>query len=322
MNLLSFDLNLLRVLDALLREQSTVKAGQRLNLSQPAISAALSRLRAAMNDPLFVRQGQRIVPTEYARSLEIPLKRLLDDLAELLSAPLTFDPLTAERNFKIAGSDFFGEILMPSLAPLMHQFAPKIRIQLVDLLPGDHISTLEKHGIDLAIMPEDTFPHWVDSATAFHAGFVVIARSGHPALKLAGLKPGDTLPVDLFCDLGHIVFSPEGKIKAMGDAALMRMGRERRVMMTMPAFGGICNAVSVSDLIALLPEPLATKMSPRLGLDIYYAPMALDKAHLQMVWHKRNTGHAGHRWLRNLILETLTSLDANPFPVHTTMTNV
>jgi DNA-binding transcriptional LysR family regulator len=98
-NLLTFDLNLLRVLDALLREQSTVKAGQRVRLSQPAVSAALGRLRDALDDPLFVRQGQRLVPTEYARSLEIPLRTLLGDLANLLSGPGAFDPLEAHQNF-------------------------------------------------------------------------------------------------------------------------------------------------------------------------------------------------------------------------------
>src|SRR4051812_39302989 len=124
MNLLTFDLNLLRVLDALLRDQSTVKAARRVRLSQPAVSAALGRLRDTLNDPLFVRQGQRLVPTDYARSLEIPLRRLLGELTELLSGPGTFDPLQAHQSFRIAGSDFFAEMLMPPLAPLLEKSAP------------------------------------------------------------------------------------------------------------------------------------------------------------------------------------------------------
>ncbi len=308
MNLSTFDLNLLRVLDALLQEPSTVKAAQRVSLSQPAVSAALGRLRHALDDPLFVRQGQRLVPTAYARSLEIPLRHLLDDLTELLSGPGEFHPLEAEHNFKIAGSDFFAEMLMPPLASMLHRTALKIRIQLVDLVPGHHIETLESHEIDMALIPREALPDWVESLQVFRSRFVVIAREGHSGIQQAGLRPGDTLPIDVFCSLGHAVFSPEGKPRAMGDAALSRMGRERRVVITMPTFGGICHAVSESDLLALLPEQLALRMAPRLGLAIFQAPMPIDPAQICMAWHKRNTGSPAHRWLRERVAEVLSPL--------------
>jgi DNA-binding transcriptional LysR family regulator len=315
-NLLTFDLNLLRVLDALLRDQSTVRAGERLMLSQPAVSAALRRLRESLNDRLFVRQGQRLVPTEYALSLEVPLRRHLDELFELLAGPREFDPLVAERSFKVAGSDFFSEMLMPPLAPLLNRLAPKIRVQLVELVPGRHIVTLEKHETDLALIPAETFPGWVDSTPIFRSRFVVIARVGHPRLEQAGLEPGAVIPIDLYCDLGHVVFSPEGKLKAMGDAALARIGRERWVAMTMPAFGGICNSVSASDLVALVPEPLALKMATRLGLELFAAPVPIDPARICMAWHKRNTGHPAHRWLREIIMQVLSPLDDELKPIH------
>ncbi len=310
MNLLTFDLNLLRALDALLREQSTVKAGHRIRLSQPAVSSALGRLRDALNDPLFVRQGQRLVPTAYAKSLEIPLRHLLDELTELLSGPSAFDPLEARKNFKIAGSDFFAEMLMPTLAPLLEQVAPNIQIQLVELMAENHIASLENPEIDLALVPMQSFPAWVDTTKVLRSRFVVIAREGHPDIQQAGLVPGDTVPMDMFCGLGHAVFSPEGKLKAMGDAALSRMGRERRVVMTMPSFGGVSHAVAESDLIALLPRPLALKMAPRLGLAIFSAPMQIDPAHICMAWHRRNTGNPAHRWLREMVANVLVPLDA------------
>jgi DNA-binding transcriptional LysR family regulator len=309
MNLLSLDLDLLPVLDALLREQSTVRAGERIGLSQPAVSAALGRLRRALNDPLFVRHGQRIVPTEYAAALELPLRRILDDLVDLLAEPGDFNPTEAEQSYTIAGSDFFAEMLMSPLAAMLSQLAPKIQVQLVDLVSENYIATLEKHGIDLALVPKSDFPGWVDHAPTFRSKFVMIAREGHPWFERAGVRPGDTVPIDLFCDLGHIVFSPEGKLRAMGDKALARIGRERRVVMTMPVFGGICNAVSGSDLVALLPEQLARKMAPRLKLTIYTPPMTIDPALICMVWHKRNTGNRAHRWLRDMVSEVLVPLN-------------
>jgi DNA-binding transcriptional LysR family regulator len=310
MNLSAFDLNLLRVLDALLREQSTVRAGERIGLSQPAVSSALGRLRQVLNDPLFVREGQRIVPTPYARSLELPLRRILDEIEGLIAGPDSFDPFKAEQSFKISGSDFFAEMLMPSLAKVLSRLAPKIQVQLVDLVPDNYVGTLEKHGIDLALVPKSEFPAWIDYMPAFRSSFVMIARSGHPRLERAGVKPEEVVPIDLFCDLGHAVFSPEGKLKAMGDAALARIGRERRVVMTMPVFGGVCNAVAGSDLVALMPEQLARKVSSRLGLDIYIPPMPINPALICMIWHKRNTTHPTHRWLRELVLKLLSRLDA------------
>jgi DNA-binding transcriptional LysR family regulator len=307
---LTFDLNLLRVLDALLRDQSTVKAGQRVRLSQPAVSAALGRLRDALGDPLFVRQGQRLVPTDYARSLEIPLRRLLGELTELLSGPGSFDPRQARHDFKIAGSDFFAEMLMPPLAPLIERTAPNVRIQLVELVPGNHVETLEKQDIDIALVPIDTFPAWVDSAKVFRGPFVVIARKAHPVLRRAGVAAGETMPIGLFCQLGHAVFSPEGKLRAMGDAALARLGRERRIVMTMPTFSGVCHAVADSDLIALMPQSLARQMAPRLKLAMYTAPMPIDPAHIFMAWHRRNTNNPAHRWLRDVVAQVLSPLDA------------
>jgi DNA-binding transcriptional LysR family regulator len=309
MNLLTFDLNLLRVLDALLQDQSTVKAARRVRLSQPAVSAALGRLRDTLKDPLFVRQGQRLVPTEYAKSLELPLHRLLGELTELLSGPGAFDPQAAHQSFKIAGSDFFAEMLMPPLAPLLARTAPNVRVQLVELTPGAHVATLEKPDIDLALVPMEVFPTWVDSTKLFRGTFVVVARKGHPVLRRARLADGDTIPLDLFCELGHAMFSPEGKLKAMGDAALARLGRERRVVMTMPTFGGVCHAVAESDLVALLPVRLAQRMAPRLKLSVYAAPMPLEPAQICMAWHRRNTGNPAHRWLREQVAGVLVPLD-------------
>lgn len=105
MNLSAFDLNLLKVLDALLRERSTVRAGERVGLSQPAVSAALGRLRAAFGDPLLMRDGQQMRPTEFALALVLPLTQLLEDSSRLLN-PASFDPVSAVQTFRIAASDF------------------------------------------------------------------------------------------------------------------------------------------------------------------------------------------------------------------------
>lgn len=310
MNFASFDLNLLRVLDALLSEGSTVRAGARVGLSQPAVSAALRRLRHALDDPLFIRQGQRLVPTDYARTLAQPLRDSLDDLAALLSGPHRFEPAESDETFNISGSDFFAEMLMPQLGERLSRIAPGVRVQLVDLVPDNYVQSLESRKVDLALIPRPTeWPSWVDWQPLFRSDFAVIARRDHPRLSRAGIAPGATVPIDLFCDLGHILFSPEGKLSAMGDAALAAVGRQRRVVMTMPVFFGVARAVAESDHIALLPGQLALRLSAPLGLDVFWPPMPVPTPLIGMVWQKRLTSAPAHRWMRDEIAALLEPLD-------------
>lgn len=308
-NLSSFHLNLQRVLDALLQDNSTVKAGNRLGLSQPAVSAALGRLRAALGDDLFFRKGQGLAPTVYASSLEAPLRAILDNIETLLAGEQHFNPQTSQASFRISGSDFFAEMLMPRLAEHIAQRAPYMNIHLVDLVPDSYVETLERYEVDLALIPNTQMPEWVDRAPVFASTFCVIARKGHPRLKRANIAPGDTIPIDLFCDLGHVFFSPEGNTKGMGDAALAKAGRSRRVVMTLPVFSGVYRAVSGSDLVALLPAQLAMQVSDDAGLDLFAPPMPIPLAHIDMVWHRRFSSNPAHIWLRQQVSDLLAPLN-------------
>lgn len=315
MNLSSFDLNLLRVLDALLETGSTTEAGRRIGLSQPAVSAALGRLRTALDDPLFVRQGRRLIATEFAESLRDPLRGILDDTRRLLSRPNRFDPLRARDTFRLSGSDFYAELLMPKLAEHLSRHAPQMLVHMVDLVPDNYVDSVERYQVDIAIIPETDFPAWTERRRVHTSRFVVIARRGHPRLARAGLSPGDRLPLDLFCDLQHVVFSPEGKARAMGDAALARVGRVRHVAMTLPVFSGVYHAVSQSDLIALIPHQLAERMAPRIGIELFQPPMPIPNVAIAMVWHRRNSWAPAHRWLRDQIAAILAPLNDGSAPV-------
>mgnify|MGYP000615064869 CR=1 FL=1 len=317
MNLSSFDLNLLRVLDALLHEGSTTRAGQRIGLSQPAVSAALGRLRAALGDPLFVRVGQRLEPTVYARALAMPLRDILDRTEALLAGPEDFDPASAQETFKISGSDFFAEMLMPPLGDLLAHIAPGIRVQMVDLVPDNYVKPLGSYEVDLALIPYLDHPSWIEWQPLFNSSFAVIARVDHPALQRAGVQPGTAVPIDLFCSLGHILFSPEGNLRAMGDTALAELGRSRRVVMTMPVFYGVCSAVAASDHVALVPQQFAHKIKTKLNLAVYEPPVPIPFPLIGMIWHRRATQSPGHRWLRERITDLMTPLNAHepPLPV-------
>lgn len=308
-NLASFDLNLLRILDALLVENSTVRAGEKVGLSQPAVSAALGRLRAALGDELFFRRGHGLEATQYARSLQEPLKEVLSGIEALLREPGEFAPNASTASFRISGSDFFAELLMPQLAERLQQLAPGMRVHLVDLVPDNYVDTLDRYEVDFALIPRTEMPDWIESTQVFQSGFLVIARKDHPRLGRAGLSPGDIVPIDLFCDLGHVLFSPEGNSRAMGDDALAKLGRERRVVMTMPVFSGVYRAVAGSDLIALLPSALAYHVAHAAGLEVYEPPMPVPTAHINLIWHRRFSASPQHIWLRAQINDLLAPLD-------------
>lgn len=307
MNFATFDLNLLRILDALFREGSTVKAGERLAMSQSAVSGALSRLRYSLGDPLFVRQGNRLVATDYAVALKEPVREELERLETILTPQAAFDPATVKATFRIAASDFFAELLMPPLGDFLLRNAPGIRAQLVDLVPNDYISSLERRNADIALIPDMDLPEWVNHAPLFHSPFHVIARADNPGI--AGLTPGETMPINVFCDLHHALFSPEGNLAAMGDTALARVGKQRQVAMTVPVFSGVCRAVSESDLIALVPAQLAAKVAASFRLAVFKPPMQIEPALIIGIWHRRSDRTPLAVWMRDQIFDLMKGLD-------------
>lgn len=309
-NFANFDLNLLRVLDALFREGSTVKAGERLGLSQSAVSSALTRLRHATGDALFVRHGNRLVPTSYAEALDQPLREQLEAIEQLLAAGDRFDPAVADGTFRISASDFFADMLMPALADRLRQRAPMVKAQLVDVVPYNYVENVERQKADLALVPDMNLPGWANTEKLFRSSFCAIARRGHPEISASGISPGQMIPLDLFCELGHVLFSPEGNLRAMGDAALEKIGRQRKVVLTLPVFSGVCSAVMGSDLIALVPRQLGEHMARKNLLHAYLPPMHVPAATIIGVWHKKSERSPFERWMRNQVFDLLRPLNA------------
>ena len=312
MNFATCDLNLLRVLDALLSEGSTVRAAEKLNLSQSAVSGSLSRLRDALGDPLFVRHGNRLVPTDFAEQIALPLHAELDRIQALLAPAPAFDPALATGVFRISATDFFAELLMPRLAQILQREAPGIIAQLIDVTPSNYLDSLEAEGADLLLVPDQPVPSWVARKPLFTSPFVVIASRENP--HLTGFAHGQTLPIDLFCDLGHVLMSPEGNLRAMGDSALERIGRQRCVVLTLPVFSGVLRAVSETDLIALAPRQLARNLARQYGLIVLEPPMQMPTPQICAYWHARQMKSPQHEFLRKLIFSILSELDAPPAP--------
>lgn len=314
MNLQSFDLNLLKVLDALLRDASTTRAGERIGLSQPAVSAALGRLRAAFGDPLFVRDGQALRPTEFALSLAAPLQHLLEDTNRLLARP-AFDPSTATDLFRISAPDFFTEMLLPDLTARLEQEAPGVKLRFSDAISTKTMEDMREGRADLIILPQQTVAPWLESEPLFRSAFCIVARRGHPEVTRHGVAPGLPLPIDLYCRLRHASFRVVEDQPGVEDRFLARMGHSLQIALSVPSFTAVWRAVAATDLVGMIPRRLAERVAGAAGLEVYAMPFALPSAELCQAWHRRNSTSRGLVWLRAQVFDILSKLDDGLNPV-------
>lgn len=257
-----------------------------------------------------MRSGQGLAPTDFALGLTRPLADVLDGVQALVGARSRWRPETATEVIRLSGIDFWSEMLMPQLGRKVLAEAPGLQLQLLDLVPGRYVAMLDDQRIDIGLMPWTEALSWIESRPLFWSPFVTIARADHPRLARAGLAPGETIPLDLFCDLAHILLSPDGKLSAMGDSALARVGRERRVAMTVPFLSGVARLVAESDAVALVPRQFAEAQADERHVSLYRPPIDVGPALLTMVWHRRTTSASAQEWIRQSIVELTQPLNA------------
>ena len=309
MNLAVFDLNLLKVLDALLIEESTTRAAARVGLSQPAVSAALARLRAALDDPLFVRDGSALRPTRFAQSLREPIRANLSMLQQTLTGSGTFDPGQCHDSFRISGSDYFSVMLLPALMQRLGTLAPNIRLSFVDLIHPGNLHEMGRLDIDIALPCTHHIPPKLSARPIFWSAWQIVARAGHPRLARARIGEGDPIPIDLYCDMDHCVFSSEGRHASYEDQVLSTLGRSRRVPLSVGSFRDLYETVAGSDLLAILPGTLARTVADRFRLTAHPVPFTMEPALLWVAWNRWQTEDPAHRWLREQIVDLLKDLN-------------
>lgn len=304
----TFDLNLLRIFDALMRERSVTRAGDRLALSQPAVSGALARLRLVMDDPLFVRIGNEMVPTPRAETIAPAVRDILSNAEGVLQSEDRFDPASAEQIFTLRGADFFSMRLMPAFFRTISTEAPGIRLRFLDSGYGDLVQLLKDGTVDLALERPLDLPSWISRALVFPSPFVVIASRNNPMVRATALADGDTLPLDLFCDLPHAIRSADGTMSGVVDDALAATGRRRRVTLALPHFQAVALAVAEGQLVAVVPQQLATDVAEEMNLAVFSAPFPVPVPEVQMYWNSRHDRNAQQEWLRDRVRECVWRL--------------
>jgi DNA-binding transcriptional LysR family regulator len=296
LNLATIDLNLLVVFDALMIERNVTRAGQRIGLSQPAMSAALGRLRHIVGDELLVRRTGGMDPTPRALELEQPVRRALLQIQAALGSQV-FEPHAAMRTFRIATNDFAASMLLPALCARLRAQAPGIDVRVLAADEQRSRMLLERAECDLAIAPFESFdPRFLRQEIMPHAGFLCVMRKDHP---LAGTP----LTLDRFAATPQVLVSQIGDTIGFVDSILAEHGLKRRVAVTVPHFLVAPLVVATTDLIATLPIRLARAFAAMADLIAVEPPFAQRHFPLAMLWTERTAGDPGHRWLRATLVE-------------------
>lgn len=289
MNISTFDLNLLRVLDALLRERNVSRAAERLSLSQPAVSNALNRLRDLLDDPLLVRVGRSMQPTPRALALEAPIRDALQRIEQSLSCDAPFDPTSSRQRFRIAVTDYVELILMPRLLNLLAERAPGLRIDIQHLSPSLPAEALDKGELDLVLGRFEQVPGRFQRQQWVSETLQLVAHRGHP--QLAG---GLDLP--RFLGLRHL-WVHGGQTRGMVDQWLGEQGLVRNIVYTTPNYLQAAHIVASSELVAVLPSRLARYFAGLLPLQLHALPFEVGPFHLDIVSLGLRQRDAALQWL-------------------------
>lgn len=295
------DLNLLVALEALLEEKNVTRAAQRLNMSQPAASRALGRLRALFSDALLVDGPGGYILSARAEEMRPQLATLLAGVGDMLKAN-AFDPATATGRIRLLMPDLQAAVLAPHLLARLTREAPLLDLHIA--APGTNgFEALEQGGADAMVALIDDAPAGIQRRRLYDEELVTLMRAQHPAL-------GRKLTLERFLALEHIVVSVTGVGPAPVDAALARMGQTRRVKLRVPNFFAAAEIAARSDLVMTLPSSLARAAATMGRFVALPPPLDLELFTMSLVWHARQQDAPRHIWLRRTIVAAATDMAA------------
>ncbi|MFF7400197.1 LysR family transcriptional regulator [Achromobacter sp. NPDC008082] len=288
----------MRVFLIVLHERSVTRAAQRLNLTQPAVSYALGRLREQFNDPLFVRTATGMQPTPVAFALADPIERGMNSFAEAVSLRQQFDPATSTRRFRLSMSDIGEMVFLPPLMERVHALAPRLQIEVLEVALEQLPQALKDGEVDLAIGNLAGLGRHTCHADLFSERYACMGRRGHPVLS-AGLTRGQ------FKRLDHILVASRASAHRLLDDVLGEAGLHRQPYLALPHFSAAAEIVRRTDLTVTLPYRAALWFNRDHAFDIRPLPISLPPLCVTVHWHARFESDPGTMWLRRLVEATL-----------------
>lgn len=294
MNIADLDLNVLVVFAAMLQHQSVTRAGQALNLSQPAMSAALAKMRVQLGDPLFVRTGHGMRPTPRALQLAEPVHRLLDIVRMDVLQQSPFDPSTARRVFTIITPDIGETVFLPRMLAYAQTHAPHIALRSMAISSEGAGEALEVGKADLAI---GYFPDLAKAGffqqRLFKNSFVSMVRVDHPRI-------GDTLTMEVFLAEAHAIVRPAGRTHLF-ERFLEAKHIKLDVRIELSHFASLLTIIPGSDLIATVPRDIGHVFATLAKVRLVDSPVQPPSFHLMQHWHSIVNADPANIWLRQMV---------------------
>ncbi|MGO4170527.1 LysR family transcriptional regulator [Novosphingobium sp. YAF33] len=298
-----YDLNLLPIFVALMEERSVTRAAERVGMTQPALSNALSRLRLMLQDQLFIRERYGIQPTAVALELAPAIADALAKLDDTVLGQQGFNPAKAERTFTIAPNGYVEFVLVPAIVARLQQVAPGIKLRLTpygnDLVETGVVSGTTALVLGRIVDPPDNLvvQHLMDESLA------CAVRADHPSID-------DTMTREQFETLKHVNILPPGRMRAGLFQALAQQELKREVAISVTNFFAVAEMVAVTDYCATLPSLICKRLQQDHRLKILPAPVDLGTFPVEMAWHVRYRQDAAHRWLRGLVADIVREMSA------------
>jgi DNA-binding transcriptional LysR family regulator len=298
-NLKTFDLNLLVVFDAVFHERNLTRAGERLGLTQSAVSHALNRLRQALDDELFVRGPDAMMPTARAQEIREPVREALEAL-RMAVEPQAFRPAEVEAKFVIAINNYVALTLAPHIAKELRKEAPNLRLMLRPSGTLNVLDRLDDGTIDLAIAG------WIEGGERFKC-VKAITDEFVGLVCNQNRRAIEPLTTEGFAAMPHLEITSGGYGTRFIDEILESRGFTRRIVLGAPLLS-LPSLLPGSDLIAVLPRRQAGHLGARQPLAVLPLPFASPPWDIAMIWHRRHDKHPMHVWLRKTVRQTISAL--------------
>lgn len=301
MNLARVDLNLLIALDALLTELNVTKAARRLNVSQPAMSSTLSRLRHLFGDELLVRGPGGMLPTPRALELLDPIRRILRDVQQVIAPLSKFEPSDSEETFVVAATDYVELLIVPRLVRRLRAAAPRVKLVLRSIEASKVPDDLISGRIDAGIAFFPSLSPKLRQRVLFTDEFTCVMSPDSPLAK-------GRLTLTALLGASHLQTSASGRLGGRVDDALQEKGLRRQVNFVTSHFVAAASIASQTDVMTITGKRLARYLAGFLPLELRPLPFDAKPLSLILAWHERTHRDPSRRWLRTQIEECADEL--------------
>jgi DNA-binding transcriptional LysR family regulator len=303
LNLRGVNLNLLPVLDEVLRQRNLTRAAETLNMTQSAVSNSLKLLRDHFDDDLLVRDGRKMRLTEIGEALRAPVEEAMGSVRRAFT-PERFDPATSRQRFRIATADYVMTILAPYLAGILSRKAPHMALQMLNARKQSD-EDLRSGRIDMIVAPKRMItasqlqradrPEELVVVPLLTERLVCIGHKDDPDLRSG-------LTAERYLERAHAGFFLDFDAHvSLEQFHLGETGTQRLDRILVSSFGTLPLIVAHSDCLALLPESMARQARRHLPINYVAPPIELPQLELVMVWHRRREGDQGMAWLADAL---------------------